>query len=129
MVGQLVPYRILIVDDVPTVREALRWAFEEITDFVIIGEADDGQAALEQVVRLNPDVVILDIELPHFDGYQVARSLKALPQPPVVIFLTVHSDTAVRQRSLALGVDGFVEKGAGWASLIRQIRTALQKEA
>lgn len=121
------PYRVLIVDDLPTVREALRWAFENISDLAIVGEADNGLMALQQAAALRPDVVVLDIQLPKLDGYAVAQSLKALAQPPIVIFLTIHSDDLSRRRGLAIGVDGFVEKSAGWASLIAQIRTALDE--
>ena len=123
------PYRVLIVDDVPAVREALRWAFESTADLIVVGEAQNGQEALAQTIDLTPDVVILDIELPVQDGYAVATILKQLQPPPAVIFLTVHSDPASRQRAAAAGGDGFVEKGQGWPVLIAQIRSALSSRS
>jgi len=119
------PHKILIVDDSPAVREALRWALEDVSDLAVVAEAGDGVQALEWATRLAPDVVILDIELPGADGYMVARSLKALPNPPLVIFLTIHSDQTSWRRSFEAGGDGFVEKGAGWLALIAQIRRLL----
>lgn len=119
------PYRVLIVDDVPAVREALRWAFESTADLIVVGEARDGQEALTLTADLTPDVVILDIELPILDGYAVAGALKQLQPSPTVIFLTIHSDAASRQQAAATGCDGFVEKGQGWSALIAQIRRAL----
>lgn len=114
--------RVLIVDDMPAVREALRWVLEETTDLIVVGEAHDGVEALEMAARLRPDIVVLDIELPRLDGYAVTRMLKARAQPPLIIFLTVHSDTSSRQRGKDVGVDAFVEKGAGWARLLAQMR-------
>jgi DNA-binding NarL/FixJ family response regulator len=122
MVERTIPIRILLVDDAAPVREAMRWAFEDEADLTVIGEAGDGKQALALAESLAPDVVILDIELPEFDGYAVASALKAAPMPPVIVFLSVHSDAASRRRAAAAGGDSFVEKGRGWPALITQIR-------
>ena len=125
MVARTAPIRVLLVDDAPAVREALRWAFEEETDFVIVGEAGDGEQALDLARTLAPDIVILDIELPKLNGYNVAGVLKTSGQPPLVVFLSVHSDVASRTLAQAAGGDSFVEKGRGWPALIRQVRLLL----
>lgn len=122
-----IPYRVFIVDDIPAVREALRWAFEATPDLVVVGEAGDGITAIDHASGLMPDVVILDIELPRANGYRVALSLKKLEPSPLIIFLSVHGDRASRQRALAAGGDGFVEKGAGWPALLAQIRHLLSR--
>jgi DNA-binding NarL/FixJ family response regulator len=118
-------YTVLIVDDAPAVRQALRWALENERDMTVVGEAGEGQEALERAEALKPDVVILDIELPGLDGYAVTRALKARPDAPAVLYLTVHSDPASRERGRNAGGDGFVEKGSGWPELIAQIRRVL----
>jgi DNA-binding NarL/FixJ family response regulator len=120
-----VSYRVLIVDDVPEVREALRWALENEQDLIVVGEAGTGVEALTCGVELAPDVVILDIELPGLDGYAVTRALKASVHPPVIIFLTIHSDLLSRRRAAEAGSDGFAEKSAGWPALIAEVRRAL----
>ena len=119
------PYTVLIVDDVPVVREALRWLIEDEADLTVVGEASAGLEAVDRVVDLAPEVVILDVELPDLDGFAVARRLKALPNPPAIVFLTVHGDTLSRQRALEAGGDGFAEKGRGWLTLVEQIHLAL----
>jgi len=125
MESQVRRYTILLVDDIPTVRQALRWAFEDTDDMVVVGEAGDGPEALERAAVLSPDAVLLDIELPGLDGYAVARALKSAESPPIVIFLTVHSDPLSRQRSAEAGGDAFVEKGSGWSTLVEQVRHSL----
>jgi len=79
--------------------------------------------AVRQALRLDPDLVILDIELPDVDGFSVTRQLKALPRPPLIMLLSIHSDELSRQRGLQAGCDAFVEKGSGWPVLL----AALQK--
>jgi DNA-binding NarL/FixJ family response regulator len=118
-------YTVLIVDDVPVVREALRWIIEDEADLNVIGEAGDGVEAVHLAAELMPEVVILDVELPGQDGYAVARKLKAMPQPPAIVFLTVHADPLSRQRAFEAGGDAFAEKGRGWLSLVDQIHLAL----
>jgi len=127
METQAAPQRVLIVDDAPIVREALRWIFSEATDVSLVGEASNGREALIYVSQLQPDVVILDIELPDLDGYTVARSIKALPHAPIVLFLSVHSDAITRYQAMAAGGDSFVEKGVGWLPLIQEIRRLISQ--
>jgi CheY-like chemotaxis protein len=118
-------HRILIVDDAPTVREALHWLFEEEPDLHIVGEAGDGMEALQTAIELVPDAVILDIEMPFMDGFALTRQLKALPAPPVVILLSIHGDDYSRQRGAEVGSDAFVEKTGDWPQLISELRRAL----
>ncbi len=125
---QATPQRILIIDDAPAVREALRLVFDEAPDWLVVGEAGDGIEALALVVKLTPDIVLLDIELPGMDGYTVARSLKALPNAPLVLFLSVHGDFYTRQRAIVAGGDSFVEKGAGWPPLIQAMRRLMAQK-
>ncbi|MFN8490681.1 MAG: response regulator transcription factor [Caldilineaceae bacterium] len=119
------PLRILIVDDAPVVREALRWMLGEVFAGPLVSEAKNGHEALTLVAELAPDVVILDIELPDSDGYTVARSLKALPNAPLVLFLSVHDDVYAKYQAAAAGGDGFVEKALGWPPLIEEVRRLL----
>jgi NarL family two-component system response regulator LiaR len=118
-------YRILIVDDIPTVREGLRWLFENEPEFTIIGEAGDGREAVRQATELAPDLVILDIELPLLDGFEVTQSLKTLPRPPSVVLLSIHCDPDSQRRGAEAGCDGFVEKSVGWPQLLATVRQVL----
>lgn len=118
-------YRVLIVDDVAAVRQALRWVFEDAAELLVVGEAGDGEAAVVNAAELLPDVVVLDVEMPRRSGYEVCRLMKEMERPPLIVFLTVHCDPASKQRALAAGADGFVDKGAGWGALLSQIRQLL----
>ena len=72
-----------------------------------------------------PDVVVLDIHLPGLDGYGIARALKLMPNPPVVVFLSVDSDVEAVRLGVEAGGDAFAAKAHGWEALLAQIRTAL----
>ena len=125
MVNPFVSYRVLLVDDVPAVREALAWALESTPDLRVVGQAGDGVAALAAAHQFHPDIIILDIELPRLDGYRVAQKLKQTEPCPLIVFLTIHTDEYSRQHAFAVGGDAFVEKGQGWPTLISQIRKLL----
>lgn len=126
MTSQPAPRRILIVDDAPSVRQALRWLLNDTPGFEVVGEAADGEAAVSSGLHLHPDIVILDVELPRLTGYEVAQSLKKMAAPPIIIFLTGHGDSVNRQRALDVGGDSFVEKSEGWPALLAQIRALMK---
>jgi CheY-like chemotaxis protein len=98
-------------------------------DFIVVGDAANGLQAMQQARNLDPDLVILDIELPDTDGFNVTRQLKALPRPPLVVLLSIHSDDLSRQRGVQAGCDAFVEKGLGWPGLLAVLQKILNPDA
>jgi two-component system response regulator AlgR len=88
--------RVLIVDDEPPARERLRSMLAEAGDFECVGEAGNGEQAIDMVDRLTPDIVLLDVRMPGVDGLEVARHLAALPAPPSVIFTTAFDEYALQ---------------------------------
>ena len=87
--------RILIVDDESLARERLRRILEEQNEHEVIGEAGNGQEALQKIEALHPEVVLLDIRMPGIDGLEVARHLVGMEEPPAVIFITAYDDYAL----------------------------------
>ncbi|MDF3021920.1 MAG: hypothetical protein K0Q92_3223 [Steroidobacteraceae bacterium] len=87
--------RVLIVDDEPPARERLRSMLVEFGDFDVAGEAGNGEQALNQVDKLVPDIVLLDVRMPGIDGIEVARQLATMAEPPAVIFTTAFDEYAL----------------------------------
>jgi two-component system response regulator DesR len=114
--------KVLLVDDQPTVLQGLRMRLGLEPDLVVVGEAEDGQAAIDLVGAQSPDVIVLDLEMPGMDGIATAQALRTIAPEGEVIILSIHSDTAARKRALAAGAAAFVEKNAGIESLLAAIR-------
>ncbi len=110
--------RILIVDDSQAVRESLGWLLRDESNLTVVGEAANGLDAIRLALKLKPDVVILDIELPDTDGFFVTQELKKMKDPPLVVLLSIHSDVISKQRGVLAGCDAFVEKGTSWPNLL-----------
>ena len=87
--------RVLLVDDEELGREVLRLRLDAVPDVEIIGEADDGQKAVEQILALRPDLVFLDVQMPGMDGLAVLETVSA-EYLPAVIFVTAHDDYAIQ---------------------------------
>ena len=84
--------RVLIADDEPLARQRVRRLLRTETDAVVVGEATDGPTTVEEIRRLSPDVLFLDVEMPGLDGFEV---LAAAPSPPAVVFVTAFAEYAV----------------------------------
>ena len=103
-------WSVLIVDDHAEFRAGAR-ALLEVDGFDVLGEAPDGESALEAARRLRPQVVLLDIQLPGMDGFAVAKRLAAGDQPPIVVLTSSRAPDAFRERLRAAGsVRGFIAK-------------------
>lgn len=87
--------RVLIVDDEPPARARLRELLNRLSDYESCGEAGTGADALRLTQRLNPDIVLLDIQMPGLNGLETARQLAELEQPPAVVFTTAHGEHAL----------------------------------
>ena len=127
MITQTTPLNILLVDDAASVRQALRWLLEEVPGFQVVGEAADGDTAVQLAHDLLPDVVILDIDIPHNNGFRVTRLLKeTIPQIQIIV-LSGHGDAKTRQLAADVGADGFVEKSDGWVALLAQLEDVVAR--
>lgn len=87
--------KILITDDEPLARARLHRIIDELDDYSVAGEAENGKDALLLCSRLNPDIILLDIRMPGMDGLEVALHLSNLENPPAIIFTTAFSEHAL----------------------------------
>ena len=113
--------QVLIVEDNEQVRQDLRTLLALAGDVDVVGEANDGQEAIRQVKALQPDTVVMDLEMPVMDGYEATRQIKALSPACRVIALTVHAYETARQKAAQAGVDAFIVKGVSVGTLLQAI--------
>lgn len=113
--------RIMIADDHPIVRQGLRQTIESDGRMAIAGEAGDGEQALAAADELRPNVILLDVDLPKMDGFQVAQSLRERKIEAKIIFLTVHREESFMRRALSLGAAGYVLKDSAITDIIAAI--------
>jgi DNA-binding NarL/FixJ family response regulator len=118
--------RVLIVDDMAQVRRDLRTVLPLAGQAAglpleIVGEAGNGQEAIQRVSALQPDVVLMDLEMPVMDGYQATHEIKTRYPSCRVIALTMHGYEAARQKAVQAGVDVFIVKGAPVETLVQAI--------
>jgi len=85
----------MIIDDEPLARRGVRARLRKMPDVKIVGECGDGTSGLEAILKLEPDLIFLDVQMPGMDGFGVLRALPA-DHLPLVIFLTAHGEHAVR---------------------------------
>src|SRR5215469_14624698 len=115
--------RLVIADDHPIVRKGLREIIEQEPDFKVVGEAGDGEAALVLTRKLQPDIAILDLDMPKLDGFGVAAGVRDLSLPVEIIFLTIHSEADLLQRAMDLGAKGYIVKESALVDIVNGIRS------
>ena len=120
--------RVLVVDDAPRVRRDLRDLLTLTDGIEVVGEASDGNEAIQQTQTLHPDVVLMDLEMSVLDGYSATRQIKTDYPAARVVALSVHDYDAARQKAFQAGVDDFVEKGAPLAALLQAIKRCARSE-
>jgi DNA-binding NarL/FixJ family response regulator len=112
---------VLIVDDHAPFR-ALARALLQLEGFEVVGEAVDARSALDAVGQLRPSVVVLDVQLPDIDGFEVARRLAAAEDPPAIVLVSSRDSSSYRRRLADSPACGFIPKsdlsGAAVAALV-----------
>jgi DNA-binding NarL/FixJ family response regulator len=119
---------VLIVDDQRLVRTGFRVILDSEPDIDVVGEAADGVEAIQLVRETSPDVVLMDIRMPHLDGLQAARRVLAQSDCRIVILTTFDTDEYVYE-ALRAGVSGFILKDAPADQLLAAVRSAAEGNA
>jgi len=115
--------RILLADDHEMIREGLRVLVNAQSDMEVVGEADNGRAAVALAQQLQPDVVVMDVSMPELNGLKATEKLKVLCPHIKILTLTRHTDDGYVQQMLQVGASGYVIKQSASHELIRAIRT------
>ncbi|GAA1182545.1 response regulator transcription factor [Nesterenkonia xinjiangensis] len=106
------PIRIVLADDEALLRKALSSLLPLEGDITVVAEAEDGAAAVEAVIRHEPDLLVIDLEMPGTDGLDALAELQHRRPEQTVLMLTRHARPGVLRRALKLGVRGFISKAA-----------------
>ena len=113
--------RVLVVDDHPMVRAGLASMLTD-DEIEVVGEASSGAEAVESVARLDPELVLLDVELPDMDGIEALTWIKSRAPKTAVLMVSMHDDAGVVRRAVEAGAAGYVLKGIGRRELLAAVR-------
>lgn len=118
--------RIVVVDDQKMVREGIKILLEKIEEIVIVGDIAHGKDALEEIQLLQPDIVLLDIDMPEIDGFTVAEKIMAESPQIKIIMLSSHQDESYVHQATQLGAKGYLLKNASSQELEWSIKLVSQ---
>jgi DNA-binding NarL/FixJ family response regulator len=118
------PIRVLVADDHAIVRQGLVRLLEAVEGLAVVGEAADGAEAVERVLDLDPDVVVLDIVMPGMDGIEAARRISRSHPRTEIVILTAHRSETYQRQAFEAGARGYLLKDCGIDVLAESIRRA-----
>jgi two-component system invasion response regulator UvrY len=120
--------KVMLVDDHDLVRTGIKRLLEDHPNIEIVGEAVNGEQAIQQVSEYDPDVVLMDINMPGIGGLEATRKLLQRKPELKVIVLTMHDDDLFPQRFLKAGALGYVTKGAKVEEILQAIHTVTRNK-
>lgn len=123
------PSRLVIADDHPLFRAAIREMLREWPDLVVVGEADDGREAVELCRRLRPELVLMDLHMPEMDGFEATREIKRESPSTIVLALTALEEPDSLLEALKAGASGYVLKHMEPQVIVGAIRRGLGGES
>lgn len=119
--------RILLADDHKMFREGLRALIEEQTNMKVVGEAEDGRAALWLARKLSPDVVVMDISMSGLNGIEATRQIMSAAYGIKVLALSMHDDHRIVEEMVMAGASGYLLKDCAFEELIHAIRKVAEE--
>ncbi|MBN1486469.1 MAG: response regulator transcription factor [Anaerolineae bacterium] len=120
--------KILLAEDHQVVREGTRQLLEQEADFTVVGEASNGETAMQLAQELRPDVVLMDVHMPKVNGLEATKRIKATASGIRVLILSAYEDDHYIFPLLEAGADGYLLKTTSGAELIRSIRAVYRGE-
>jgi DNA-binding NarL/FixJ family response regulator len=121
------PISVYLVDDVPELRELIRFGMEEDPSFTVVGEAGDGRSALDGIAETRPAAVLLDLSMPDMDGLEAIPEIRKGDPDVAIIVLSGFSADRMGGPAIERGADGYVEKGTPIQELRDATRLAVAK--
>jgi DNA-binding NarL/FixJ family response regulator len=115
--------KIVIADDHSIVRQGLRQMLDADKQFKVVGEAKNGAQALELIELYNPDVAVLDVDMPQMNGFELARELRQRKIKIEIVFLTMHSEEEIFQTAMDLNASGYVLKDDATIDIVAAVRS------
>ncbi len=122
------PIRIMLADDHTIVRQGLARLLEEHQGLKVVGEAINGQIAVEKAEKLKPDIIIMDIAMPRMNGIEAAKRIRKLVPETKIVILSMYSHEHYIHELLECGVSGYLLKDSSGQDIIKAIRAALKNE-
>ena len=116
------PISILLIDDHPVVRTGYRRLLESTPDIWVVAEADDGESGYQHYLEYQPDVTILDLNMPGIGGLETIRRIKARDSAAHILVFSMLNNVTMAQRSLKAGATGFLSKQSGIGEMIQAVR-------
>jgi len=120
--------KVLLVDDHAILRDGLRLLIESQLDMEVVGEAENGQTAIDNALKLRPDVIIMDVAMPDMNGIEASSQILAEMPDVKILALSMHSDREYVMDMIKVGVSGYMEKECVADELIRAIHTVAANE-
>jgi len=117
--------KILLADDHQLVRNGIKIFLESEEDFEVIGEAKDGNEAIEKSKELNPDIILLDISMPGKSGLEAAPEILSASNDPKIVMLSMYLDEQYINSCMEAGVHGYIHKGADKEELINGVKKVM----
>ena len=121
--------RILIAEDHQTVREGIKLLVAAQPDMEVIGEAGDGEEAIELTKKLQPELLLMDVSMPRMNGLKATKKLRSIQPDLRILTLTRHTDDGYLRQLIAAGANGYVLKQSAPEQLITAIRSVAHGEA
>jgi two-component system response regulator NreC len=125
----MAPIRILLADDHTVMRNGLRLLLERQPNLQVVGEAADGREAVDLADSEKPDVVVMDIAMPHLNGVEAARQITTRSPQTAIAILSMHSDESYVIRSLKAGARAYLLKDSAEADLIAAIQAIMKGQS
>jgi DNA-binding NarL/FixJ family response regulator len=120
---------VVLVDDHPLVRQGMRAVIDAHPDIEVVGEASDGAEAVRVCVETQPDVVLMDLQMPGLNGIEAAQRIRPASPSTAVLVLTMYDDDAMVFEAIAAGAVGYLLKGSDGADIVAAIQSAAQGQA